>query len=327
VLTGLLSWHWVFLVNVPVGAAVVVLSLKLIPEMHGRSRGAQLDVAGAVAVTGSLVLATYAIVNGSRAGWTSLETLGLLGLAAGGIAGFVWWESRVASPLMPLRLFKIRNLTVANGSNLLWSGGMMSSFFVMALYLQLVLKYSPLQVGLAFLPSNILMGVLSIGFAARFIVRFGFRVPLVVSCVSCALGLALFVMAPAHGSFLLNVLPGTLLIGVGPGIGMAAVFLAAMSDVPPQDMGLASGLANTTPIIGGALGIAVTASVSATRTGSLVSHGVPHLLALNSGYHYAFAVGSLLILAVLPVLYLLRPMAERATVQPALGEPEPVVGP
>src|SRR3954466_2123228 len=178
VLTDVLSWHWIFLVNIPIGIAVALLSLRLIPSEHIAAASRRVDVAGAVTVTVALLLAVYAIVNGNEQGWTSLQTLGLLGVSALLLAGFVLIESRVEAPLVPLRLFKLRNLTTANGVGILWAAAMFAWFFLSALYLQKVLGYSPLQVGLAFLPANLVMGALSIGVSARLVMRYGIRLPL-----------------------------------------------------------------------------------------------------------------------------------------------------
>jgi EmrB/QacA subfamily drug resistance transporter len=327
VLTDLLSWHWIFLVNVPVGALVVLLSVRLIPEVRGAAHGGKLDVLGAVIVTGSLVLLTYAIVNGSSAGWASAETIGLLAVAVAGLALFVWVEAHVESPLMPLRLFRLRNLAAANGAQLLWSAGMMSSFFAQALYLQLVLGYTPLQVGLAFLPANIIMAVFSLYVSARVVMRFGVRVPLVAASFLTAAGLLVFVDAPLHGGFYDHVLPGSMLMGFGMGLGMAPIFLAAMTGVPARDMGLASGLVNTTPIIGGALGIATMAAISTARTNTLLASGASHTQALLGGYHYAFLAAVLLTLLALPLIFMMSSRLPDHAEQRTFGELEPVTPP
>ena len=172
VLTDVLSWHWIFLVNVPIGVAVIASCLLLLPGGQ-RRRDGRLDIGGAVTVTGALMLAVYAIVNGNQEGWTSAQTLGLLAAAAAGSALFVAIESRVESPLMPLGLFRLRNVATANVVGVLWSAAMFAWFFLSALYLQLVLGYSPLEVGLAFLPANLIMGAFSLGLSAKIVMRFG----------------------------------------------------------------------------------------------------------------------------------------------------------
>src|ERR1700722_6379837 len=178
VLTGSFNWHWIFLVNLPIGVAVVLLSLRLLPGAHKRAPEARLDVSGAVTVTAALMLAVYAIVNGNENGWLSGETLGLLFSAVLLLGLFVLIESRVSSPLMPLALLRIRNVAFANLIGVLWAAAMFAWFFLSALYLQLVLGYSPLQVGLAFLPANLIMGGLSIGVSAKLVMRYGIKRPL-----------------------------------------------------------------------------------------------------------------------------------------------------
>ena len=293
VLTDTLNWHWIFLVNVPIGVAVIILTLKLLPGAHGSAARGRLDVAGAVTVTASLMLAVYAIVNGNDTGWTSAQTLGLLGAAVALLSAFIVIEARVRSPLIPLALFKLRNIVVANTVGILWAAAMFAWFFVSALYLQLVLGYSPLEVGLAFLPANLIMGAFSIGLSARLVMRFGFRIPLSAGLLVAAVGLVLFARAPVDGSFVVDVLPSMILLGVGAGMAFNPVLLAAMSDVDPSESGLASGVVNTAFMMGGALGLAVLVSLASSRTDSLRASAHGPLASLNGGYHAAFLVGAL----------------------------------
>ena len=293
VLTDALDWHWIFLVNVPIGIAVVVLSLRLLPGGRDEAAESRLDVAGAVTVTASLMLAVYAIVNGNEVGWGTVRTLGLLGAAAALFGAFLVIESRVPSPLMPLGLFRLRNLAFSNIVGVLWAAAMFAWFFLSALYLQLVLGYSPLEVGLAFLPANLIMGALSLGVSARLVMRFGIRTPLAAGLGLAGLGLALFARAPVDGNFAVDVLPSMILLGVGAGIAFNPVLLAAMSDVEPSDAGLASGIVNTSFMMGGALGLAVLASVAASRTETLRAAGDDPLVALTGGYHTAFLLGAI----------------------------------
>src|SRR5437867_5566159 len=292
VLTDTINWHWIFLVNVPIGVVVILLSLRLLPDAHASAPTRRLDVAGAVTVTASLMLAVYAIVNGHNTGWVTGQTLGLLGAAALLLALFIGIEARVGSPLMPLGLFRLRNVATANLVGVLWAAAMFAWFFMSALYLQLVLGYSPLQVGLAFLPANLIMGALSIGLSAKLVMRFGFRKPLATGLLLAAAGLLLFVRAPVDGNFLVDVLPSMILLGFGAGIAFNPVLLAAMSDVEPSESGLASGLVNTSFMMGGALGLAVLASIAASRSHSLRLAGAGELSALTGGYHLAFLVGA-----------------------------------
>ena len=297
VLTGSLNWHWIFLVNVPIGIAVVILTLRLLPPARTAAATGRLDVAGAVTVTASLMVAVYAIVNGNQYGWSSARTVGMLAGAAALLAAFVALEARVPAPLMPLALFRRRNIAFANVTGILWAAAMFAWFFLSALYLQLVLGYSPLQVGLAFLPANLIMGALSIALSARLVMQYGVRKPLAVGLLLAGTGLLLFVRAPVHGSFLVDVLPSMILLGIGAGIAFNPVLFAAMSDVAPEESGLASGVVNTAFMMGGALGLAVLASLAASRTNSLTASGHGHLAALVGGYHAAFLVGGLFALS------------------------------
>jgi EmrB/QacA subfamily drug resistance transporter len=291
VLTDTLDWHWIFLVNVPVGIAVFALTLVLLPSGGGMASG-RLDIAGAVTVTAASMVAVYAIVNGNEVGWGTARTLGLLAVAGVLLAVFLRIESRASSPLVPLRLFRLRNLATANVVGMLWSAAMFAWFFLSALYLQLVLGYSPLEVGLAFLPGNLIMGVLSLGVSAKLVMRFGIRPPLVAGLGMAAIGLLLFARAPVDGSFVVDVLPGMVLLGVGAGIAFNPVLLAAMSDVQPEEAGLASGVVNTSFMLGGALGLAVLASIAAARTDTLTASGESAAEALNGGYQLAFLAGA-----------------------------------
>ncbi|MDQ4029931.1 MAG: MFS transporter, partial [Actinomycetota bacterium] len=314
VLTDVLDWHWVFLVNLPVGALVFGLCLVLLPGICGPATAGRLDVAGAVTVTASLMLAVYAIVNGNETGWTAGRTLGLLGAAAALLALFLGIEARARSPLMPLGLFRLRNVATANVVGVLWAGAMFAWFFLSALYLQLVLGYSPMEVGLAFLPANLIMAAFSLGLSAKLVMRFGIRAPLATGLFVSAVGLVLFARAPVDGSFLVDVLPSMLLLGFGAGMAFNPVLLAAMSDVEPHEAGLASGVVNTSFMMGGALGLAVLASLAASRSDSLLASGDDTLVALNGGYHVAFLVGAVFAVAAAVVgAVLLRPGAAAPT--------------
>jgi EmrB/QacA subfamily drug resistance transporter len=293
VLTDLLDWHWIFLVNIPIGIAVVILSLRLLPDGRGQGSKAKLDVAGAVTVTVALMLAVYAIINGNQEGWLSGRTLGLLALAVALLGAFLAIEARVSSPLMPLGLIRKRNVATANTVAVLWAAAMFAWFFLSALYLQLVLGYSPLNVGLAFLAGNIVMGILSVSVSAKLVMRFGIKKPLATGLLVAAVGLLWLARAPVDGTYITDVLPSMVLLGFGAGIAFNPVLLAAMSDVKPEESGLASGIVNTAFMMGGALGLAVLASLAASRSETLTADGDSHLVALTGGYHLAFLVGAL----------------------------------
>ena len=318
VLTSLLDWHWIFLVNVPIGVLVCTLSLRLLPAGGRAEHDRRIDIAGAVLVTSALMLAVYAIVNGNQAGWLSGQTitLGLVTVAL--LAAFVGVESRVSSPLVPLRLFRGRNLATANIVGVLWAGAMFAWFFLSALYLQLVLGYSPLRVGLVFLPANLIMATFSLGLSAKIVTRFGIRAPLAIGLGLAAVGLALFARAPVHGSLVADVLPSMLLLGLGAGLAFNPVLLAAMGDVDQSDSGLASGIVNTSFMMGGAVGLAALASLAASRTTHLLGSGENQIAALLGGYHLAYLIGAAfaLVAAVLSALLLRTdapPQPDRAT--------------
>jgi len=313
VLTDAINWHWIFLVNFPIGILVVVLALRLLPADAKAERQGRIDIAGAVTVTASLMIAVYAIVNGNKNGWTSAETLGLLGAALALMVAFLVIESRVGSPLVPLRLFKLRNVAVSNVTGIFWAATMFAFFFLSALYLQLVLGYSPLEVGLAFLPANIIMGAFSIGLSAKLVMRFGLRKPLGVGLTLAAIGLLLFARLPVDGNFVVDVLPSMILIGIGAGTAFNPLLLAAMGDVEPTEAGLASGLVNTSFMMGGALGLAVLASVAASRTDTLEAAGKSTAEALTGGYHVAFLIGAIFALTAAALgAGLLRPAEQPA---------------
>jgi MFS family permease len=232
-------------------------------------------------------------VNAEQAGWASLQTLGLIGAAVALLVMFIAIEANVKEPLVPLGLFKLRNITISNIVGVLWAAAMFAWFFLSALYMQLVLGYGPMQVGLAFLPANLIMGAFSYSLSAKLVNRFGIRRPLAAGLACAAAGLALFAMAPAtQASFVIHVLPAMLLLGIGAGMAFNPVLLAAMSDVEPKDSGLASGIVNTSFMMGGSLGLAVLASVAAARTNAWLAHGADTPTALTAGYSLAFLVGT-----------------------------------
>jgi EmrB/QacA subfamily drug resistance transporter len=301
VLTDLISWHWIFLVNIPIGALVYMLSPRLLPAGGGHPAAGRLDVAGAVAVTASLMLAVYAIVNGNETGWTSGETVGLLAGSAVLLTVFLVIEARARSPLVRLGLFRLRNVATANVVGILMAAGMFAAFFLSALYLQLVLGYSPLEVGLAYLPSTVVWGAVSLGLSDKLVMRYGIKRPLVGGLLLFTLGLLLFARVPVDGSYAIDILPTMLLQGLGAGIAFNPLLLAAMSDVAPEEAGLASGVVNTAFMMGGALGLAILASVADARTESLLGSGDGRLEALTGGYHAAFLVGALFAAAALTI--------------------------
>jgi MFS family permease len=323
VLTGLLSWQWIFLVNVPIGIAVLIASRRLLPAGTARPARQRLDIAGALLVTAAVVTAVYAVVGASQVGWLSARTEWTLAAAVALLVAFVAVESRTSVPLMPLRMLRRRNLTAGGVIGVLWSAAMFACFFLTTLYLQLVLHYSPLQTGLAFLPMNLIMGGLSAGLSARLVGRLGIKPPLVAGLLLAAAGLALLGRAPVGGHFVTDVLPGGILLGIGAGMALSPLILVAIDGVPENESGLASGMVNTCFMLGGALGLAVLAGLAASSTRNLLASGHGHLAALAGGYHAAFLAGAAsAALAALLSGYWLRPASSLPEPAEAAAERE-----
>jgi len=327
VLTGLFSWNWIFLVNVPIGVAVWIAARRVLPADGVVPQKSRLDVIGAVMVTSALMLSVYAIVGGNEAGWTSSRTLLLLGGGIALLAAFVAREAKVANPLVPLRLFALRNVSVSQFVGALWAAAMFAWFFLAAIYLQKVLHYSALEVGLAFIPTSVVMAYCSLRVSDKLVMRFGIRPPLTVGLLLAAASLGLFSQAPVNGNFLTDVLPSMILLGVGAGIAFNPVLLAAMGDVEPHEAGLASGVVNTSFMMGGALGLAVLVSISTARTDDLLAGGTAPVEALNGGLQAAFAAGAVFaLLAAIAGGVFLRPKPMAAPDEaeaPAADEPVP----
>ncbi|HWT94093.1 MAG TPA: MFS transporter [Solirubrobacteraceae bacterium] len=291
-LTEILNWHWIFFINVPIGIAVGVAARRLVPANPGLGFGAGADWTGAAMVTGGLMLAVYAILDAGEHGWTSARPLILAPLAIALLGGFLLRQDRVRNPLMPLRVLRAPNVLGANAVMALLVSGMFSMFFLGALYLQRILGYDPLEVGLAFAPGSVIMGLLSLGFSERLIMRFGPRRTMLTALPIIGVALLLFARTPVDGDFLTDVLPPMVLFGVGAGMTFPSLMTLAMSGATPQDAGLASGLVNTTVQAGGAIGLAVLATVATERTDALRAGGDTAAGALNGGYHLAFLVGA-----------------------------------
>ncbi len=298
VLVGTLGWPWIFLVNLPIGIVALALCRPLLDAGRVEStdvNGGGFDLAGALLVTASLVAAVYAIIGANTVGWASARTVILLAVAASLMGLFVVVESRTRVPLVPLGIFRSRNLTVSNVVMVLTVAGIFGWFFFSALYLQRVLGYGSLQTGLAFLPAMLILGALSYSAAAKVVNRIGVKPMLMVGMASLVISLLLFARAPVGGSFLVDVLPGMLLLGFGASFAFLTVILASVSGMPERDAGLASGLVNTAQQLGGALGLAVLASVAASRTEGLGGAGSEPVAALNGGYHAAFLLSAIFV--------------------------------
>jgi EmrB/QacA subfamily drug resistance transporter len=326
VLTDAISWHWIFLINLPIGIAVALLAKRLVANPDGIGLSAGADFPGAVLLTSSLMLGVFTILQIEKWGWGDTRTLVLSAISAVLLALFVLRQSRIANPLMPLRLFRSRNVAGANVLQALLVAGMFGMFFLGALYLQRVLDYSPLEVGLAFLPTTIVMGSLSLGFSEKLIMRFGPRTTLIPGVCLVVVALLLFARTPVEGNYLTDLLPPFLLIGVGVGTSFPAIMTLAMSGATPEDAGLASGLVNTSMQVGGSIGLAVLATLSTERTNSLLADGEGQLQALNSGYHVAYLIGAgLAAMAVAIAVFVLRSPSPQEMPVPQEGEPEPAL--
>jgi EmrB/QacA subfamily drug resistance transporter len=312
VLTESINWHWIFFVNVPVGIATVVAALRVLDNDRsvGKSRGA--DVPGAALITAALMVSVYTIVDpAAEYGWTAPRTLWLAAAAIALAVAFIVREATAATPLVPLRIFRSRGLTGANVAQLLSAAGMFGMFFVGVLYLQHVLGYDALTIGLAFLPVTVVMGGLSLRYSGRLIGRFGARTVVLAGLTPIAVGLAMFARVPVHGHYLVDVLPSMVLLGVGAGVAFPALAALAMAEAKPDDAGLASGVFNTTAQVGSALGLAVLATLSAGRYLTLRQDGVSDVVAQTGGYRLALLVASALVLAALTVtITVIRPATE-----------------
>jgi EmrB/QacA subfamily drug resistance transporter len=308
-LTESINWHWIFFINVPIGIATALFARRLVDARPGIGLRAGADLPGAVLMTSGLMIGVYAILQVSEKGWTSGEVLGLGALSLVLLTAFVLRQARVANPLMPLRLFRSRNLSGANLVLILLVVGMFSMFFLGALYLQRVLGYDPLEVGLAFLPGTIVMGTMSLYLSGPVTMRFGAKPVVVVCLVAMGSAMVLFARTPVDGNYLVDLLPIMLLFGFGAGLSFPALMQLTMTGVAPTDMGLASGLANTSPQVGGAVGLAVLATIATNRTETLLGNGDGQLAALNGGYHSAYLVGAALVLVAIAVaVTVLKPM-------------------
>jgi EmrB/QacA subfamily drug resistance transporter len=321
VLTEAINWHWIFFVNVPIGLGTAVMATRLLDRDRGIGFGKGADVAGAVLITGALMLGVYTIVKpAAEYGWGAGRTLVLGAVAVALLVAFVVREATARNPLVPLRIFRSRTVTGANAVQALSVAGMFGAFFLGSLYMQRVLGYTPLEIGLAFMPTTVVMGSISLRLTEPLATRFGPKTTMIAGLVLIGLAQLLFTRVPVDGSFVVDVLPVTVLLGAGAGMAFPALMNLAMSGATPQDAGLASGLVNTTVQVGGALGLAVLATLSATRSDSLVESGHSTAAALTGGYHLAFLIGFVLVVAAIVVAFaVLRSpaSAEAPAVEPA----------
>ena len=293
VITQSIDWHWIFFINLPIGVATAIFATRVVEpdgEVPGISR--DIDVAGAGLVTAAVMLAVYTIVKAGDYGWGSARTLGFLALALALLAGFVAREATARHPLIPLRVFRSRNVAGANLVQMMMVSALFGMFFLGVLFMQHVLGYSALGTGLAFLPVSLGIGVLSLGFSARLNFRFGPKPTLVAGLLMLGVGLAWLTRAPVNASYATDLLPSMLLLGVGAGLSFPSLMTLVMSGATAEDSGLASGLANTTLQVGGALGLAVLATLSSSRTSTLLAEGHSNASALTGGYQLAWTISA-----------------------------------
>jgi len=318
VLTQAINWHWIFFVNLPIGLGTAFFALRLVEDGKGIGLARGKDVPGAVLITAALMLGVYTILEAGAQGWGSAHTLGLGAVSLALAAAFVRREATAEDPLVPLRIFRSRNVSGANVVQTFMIAGIFGMFFLGVLYMQRLLGYDAIQTGLAFLPVAVIIGTLSLGVSAKLNLRYGAKMTLVPGLVLVALGLALFAQAPLDADYVTDVLPVMVLLGTGAGLVFPSVTTLAMSGATPSDAGLAGGLLNTSLQVGGALGLAVLASLSTTRTDSLLAGGDTARDALLGGYHFAFSIAAgLVVLAVVAALAVLRSEGAVATEEAA----------
>jgi EmrB/QacA subfamily drug resistance transporter len=325
ILTQSINWHWIFFVNIPIGIATAVLAHRLLERDEGIGFGDGADIPGAALITSSLMLGVYTIVKpAADYGWGSARALTFGAGSLALLVAFIVREARTGNPLVPLRIFRSRNVSGANLIQALLVAGMFGLFFMGSLYMQRVLGYDALQIGFAFLPATLIMGTLSLRYSERLIMRFGARRCLLSGMVLVASGLALFSRAPVDGNYATDVLPVMVLLAFGIGVSFPSLMTLAMSGATKQDAGLASGLVNTTAQVGGALGLAVLATLSSSRSDDLIKAGKATASALTSGYHLAFLIGAALVVVAfvvgLVVLEQREASVEEMHDEPALSE-------
>jgi MFS family permease len=307
VLTQAINWHWIFFVNLPIGVATGLLTLRLLPNDTGVGLKMGADAPGALLIVAALMLVVYAIVETGSYGWGSARTILVGGAGLALLAAFVARQALATHPLVPLRVFSSRTVSVANLMFAVVVAGIFGMFFTGALYLQRVLHYDAIEVGLAFLPVAIGIAALALGLAARLIIRFGAKPTLVAGLILVVAGLILFRRAPANADYLTDLLPAMTSIGVGAGLLFPSVVTLAMSAATPEDSGLASGLVNTTRQVGGVLGTAILATLATAHSNTLRAHGASTQAALLGGYRLAFTIAAALVLAAIAIGAVLLP--------------------
>jgi MFS family permease len=321
VITQTVSWHWIFFVNLPLGLATMAVAARLLRGEPGLGLGDGADIIGAILVTGALMVGVYAIVESSDYGLASAHTLAFGGASIAMLVAFVARQATARNPILPLRMFGSVKLSASNAVQALMSAGFLGFFFVGSLDLERVLGYAPLQIGLGFLPVALVMGLFSVRFSAQLINRFGPLAMLITGQAIIAVALVWFGLGPTFSNYAIHMLVPMSLLGLGGGLSFPAVTIIAMAGVEPADTGLASGLLNTTGQVGGALGLAVLATIAGGRTAQLAQAGTDVAVALSGGYHLAWFVSAATVaITVVITVVLLRD--RRAETAVALTESE-----
>ena len=312
VLTEALSWHWIFFVNLPIGVVTAVMARRVLVNDEGIGLHHGADITGAALITSSIMLAVYTVVQAADNGWGSASTLILGAVSLALLTGFITREATAKNPLMPLSVFRSRNVAGANLVQVLMVAGLFGMFFMGAIYLQRVLGYSAIQVGVAFLPLSIGIGAMSLKWAPTLVYRYGPRTVLIPALLMIAAALVLLSRVTTDGNYVTDILPSMLMIGIGAGLAFPALMTLAMSGATAEDAGLASGLVNTSQQMGGALGLALLVTLSTTRTDSRLADGASQASALTDGFQLAFAIAAGLVLVgvVLAVTVLKKPEAQ-----------------
>ncbi|MFE6978057.1 MFS transporter [Streptomyces sp. NPDC057682] len=316
VLTDALGWHWIFLINLPIGIGTLLVAARVLPADRGPGLAAGADALGAFLVTAGVMTGIYAVVRVESYGWLSAHTLGLGALALALIAAFAVRQATAATPLLPLRVLRSRSVAGANLVQMLMVAALFSFQILVALYLQRVRGYGATATGLAMLPAALTIGAVSLGISARLIARFGERRVLAAGLAMLTALLGLLARLPVHAHYATDLLP-LMLLAAGFGLALPALTTLGMSGAGEKDAGLASGLFNTTQQLGMAAGVAVLSTLAASRTSTLLADGHDRAEALTGGYHLAFAVGAgLLAAALLVALTVLRRPARPAPARP-----------
>ncbi len=327
VLTEAINWHWIFFVNLPIGVATALFAMRYIDNQDGIGLERGADIPGALLLIVGLMIGVYNILEIPDVGWGATQTIVLGAVSIALITAFLLRQSRIANPLMPLRLFRSRNVSGANAVQALTVVGMFGIFFLGALYLQGILGYDALEVGLAYLPASLVMAAMSFRFTGVLSMRFGAKKTMLPGIFLVGVAMVLFTQTPVDATYVVDVLPAMLIFGLGAGLAFPSLMTLAMSGATPEDAGLASGLVNTSVQVGGAIGLAVLATLATERTGTLEAAGKSASEALNGGYHLAYLVGAALVLVALAVAAFVLQEPEGAPHGAMEGETDELTGP